>query len=390
MEEIRALLNQRWVLKKNDPDLYFKVKDKLKTYQEFFKDKLGYAMIINPIMIKLEKLPGKTQTWMGIEAFDTPLHYVFLCWILMFLEDKEPEEQFVLSQVIDYINAQPSDEGTIDWTVYQNRRVLIKVLEFFKTEGMMLLSDGDDSGFTHSEASVEVLYENTGASKYFVRRFPFDMTQAKHAKDFETMDWQNEEGDRGIVRRHRVYRRLVMEPVVYQNGSDDQDYLYIKNIRSTLAHDFDKYLGVELHVHKNGAMLLFPDLNGLKNSLPNRKNISDIVLQTCNEIRHNVESGRFVRNLNDSIVISGVKWQMFIGEVRNLYGEGWSKHYRDISGSALYEELTDYMVGFGMLETDETGREITILPLAGKIAGNYPKDYWEKRKDNMHGKLENQ
>ncbi|NDL66790.1 TIGR02678 family protein [Anaerotalea alkaliphila] len=381
MQEIRELLNRRWVLKRKDPELYFRLKDAYGAYQSFFKDKLGYALILNPILVKAEKIPGRPSPWMGIGAFDTPLAYVFLCWLLMFLEEMEPEEQFVLAQVTDHLKSQPIGAEPVDWTVYSNRKTLIKVLHFLQEEEMILVSDGDDSQFAGSEEAVEVLYENTGASKYFMRRFPFDITGVKDPKAFETLDWQSEEGDRGLVRRHRVYRRLVMEPVVYQEGPEDQDYLYIKNQRGLIAGDLEKAVQAELHVHRNGALVLFPDQNSLTDTLPNRKNISDITLQTCREVRRKVEEGEWERDRTDVVVLSKVQWRAFLGQVRETYGEGWSKGYRELGESQLVAELTRYMEEFGLLQVDETHKEIRLLPGAAKLSGDYPKDYWQRGKD---------
>lgn len=378
MNAIKELLNRRWILKREEPELYFSLKDQSKMFGDFFKDKLGYALIINPLLIKLEKLPGKTKPWMGIRTFETPQAYLFLCYILMFLEDREPEEQFILSQITDYIKAQPMQDEPVDWTVYQQRKALIKVLEFTKSEGLILVSDGNDSDFISSQGAVEVLYENTGASKYFVRRFPFDITQVNTPKEFERVDWQSEDADRGILRRHRVYRRLILEPVIYQQGSDDQDYLYIKNQRSVIAHDFDAYLGADLQVHKNGAMLIFPEGQLVTDSIPNRKNSSDIVLQICFEVRKAVEEGSFIRQESDKIPLSRVKWDAFIEQVRETYSEGWSKGYREMSLSHLKAELNDIMSQFGMIEMNAMHKEIILLPAVAKMIGEYPKAYWEQ------------
>lgn len=388
MEEIKILLNKRWILKRTEPDLYFKIKDAHKEYQEFLKDKLGYSLIINPIMVKVEKIPGKPLSWMGIDSFEAPLAYSFLCFILMFLEEKDAEEQFVLSQITDYIKSQFTESESIDWTVYQNRKILIKVMDFCKQEGMILVSDGDDSAFASSESSMEVLYENTGSSKYFVRRFPFDITGLESASEFEEIDWQTDDSDRGLARRHRIYRRLVMEPVVYQSSFEDQDYLYIKNMRSNLTHDMEKYLGADLHIHKNGALLLFQDTSDIDYVLPNRKNLSDIVLQTCLEIRKNVKSENFKRSFDDVITISEVKWKEHLDKVRFIYGEGWSKAYREIGSKALFEDVTEYMISFGMLERHSSSREISIMPLAAKITGNYPEDYWKKKEEKEDGNMD--
>ena len=54
------------------------------------------------------------------------------------------------------------------------------------------------------DAAGEVLYENTGASRYFMRNFSKDITDYGSPKDFLESDWFAMDEDRGIARRHRV------------------------------------------------------------------------------------------------------------------------------------------------------------------------------------------
>ena len=58
------------------------------------------------------------------------MEYAFLCILLMFLEDKGREEQFVLSQITEFIQGNYIGEEKIDWTLYRHRKDLIKVLRF--------------------------------------------------------------------------------------------------------------------------------------------------------------------------------------------------------------------------------------------------------------------
>lgn len=51
--------------------------------------------------------------------------------------------------------------------MYTHRRRLIKVLRYAVTEGILRITDGNDEAFMDDMAG-EVLYENTGASRYFM------------------------------------------------------------------------------------------------------------------------------------------------------------------------------------------------------------------------------
>ena len=93
MNCIEQLLQQRWILKKQNPQLYYEIKDNQKELRKKLQDRFGYVLIINPLLAKLEKIPGKAEAWMGIQEFETIQEYQMFCYLLMYLEDKEIEEQ---------------------------------------------------------------------------------------------------------------------------------------------------------------------------------------------------------------------------------------------------------------------------------------------------------
>ena len=76
MKVLEVLLNNRWILKSRDRELYYQVKEALASGEEkkFLREKLGYQVLINPYMSKVEKLPAAAETWMGISAW-------FLCFL---------------------------------------------------------------------------------------------------------------------------------------------------------------------------------------------------------------------------------------------------------------------------------------------------------------------
>ena len=111
MEELQLLLENFWILREQNKEYYYKIRDQEAHLKPFLEEKLGYKLIINSHMVKLEKVPGEAEAWMGVEDFRYPMDYAFLCLILAFLEDKNPEEQFVLSNITEYLQATyPGDD----------------------------------------------------------------------------------------------------------------------------------------------------------------------------------------------------------------------------------------------------------------------------------------
>ncbi|WP_427338266.1 TIGR02678 family protein [Caloranaerobacter sp. DY30410] len=381
MNELRELLDEYWILKDRDKEKYYRIRDSISKFRSFISDKLGYQIILTSDLIKLEKLPGKAEPWMGIYAFDDKLEYAFLCLLLMFLEDKEKEEQFLLSQLTEFIQGTFPGDEKIEWTLYSHRRHLIKVLKFAIDIGFIKVNDGDEERF-YTDQSTEVLYENTGISKYFMRNFSGNILKYSTLEDLERDEWLDMDTDRGRIRKNRVYRRIIMSPAVYRDGEDDQDYLYIKNYRNMIQADLEKYLQVDLHVHRNGTFLVLDEEKRYKNSFPENRAISDIVLQVNKIIVNKVRNRELSRNAEDIIIVHKTVFDNIIEEVKEKYSVGWSKEYREMKLEKLSKEVINYMKNFSMLRIDEDNNEIIILPLVGKIVGDYPKDFNNKEKEN--------
>ncbi|TJX14949.1 TIGR02678 family protein [Tissierella creatinini] len=377
MKNLEKLLENYWILKDDDKETYYSIKDSLPEYMDFLNEKLGYHVIMNPNMIKLEKLPGKAESWMGIHAFDSTMEYAFLCLVLMFLEDMEREDQFVLSHITEFIQANYPGEEKVDWTLFKHRRSLIKTLRFAANIGLIKVNDGDEQGFANDE-TTEILYENGGSSRYFVRNFTSSILDYSSYKDLENNDLEDINLDRGVFRRHRVYRRLLMSPVVYNEGLDDSDYAYIKNFRNVIENDFEKHLGLPLHVHRNGAMVVLPETHSFRDVFPGSKAISDIVLQMNMLIRKSIENLDIVLDKNDVSTISKVYFETLAARLKEENSLGWSKEYREMTIDRLVVDILDYMEDFNMVSIINEGKEIKVLPLTGKIVGTYARDFKEK------------
>jgi len=377
MKELEILLENYWISKEEDKELYYRIKDSIPEFKQFLNDKLGYHILVNPNLIKLEKLPGKAEAWMGIQEFESTMEYAFLCMILMFLEDKGKEEQFVLSNITEFIQGHYMGEEKVDWTLFRHRKALIRTLRFATSIRILKVDDGDEQGFV-SDESTEILYESTGLSRYFVRNFSVNILGYTSYEDLEDEDLIETDKDRGILRRHRIYRRLLMSPIIYNEGSEDSDYAYIKNFRSVIENDIEKYLELPIHIHRNGTCIILPESHTFKDVFPENKTISEIVLQMNMLIRESVKEEVLELDKDDTVTISTAAFESMIKDLKLQSSMGWSKEYREMSLDRLFEDVLNYMHGFNMIEIINKGKEIRIMPLVGKIVGSYPEDFKEK------------
>lgn len=197
MDALQELLKRKWILRKEDPELYNRVRDSVKEIRKFVQEKFGYMIILTPYLIKLEKIPGYVEEWMGIQEFQSVQEYQMFCFVLLFLESKEREEQFVLSSLTEYIQMQ-FQEGVIDWTHFNTRRQLVRVLKYCLSIHIIELDDGSEEGFIKNK-DTEALYENTGYSRYVIRNFAHDIMDIHSLEDIKKSEWFSMEEDRGVV-----------------------------------------------------------------------------------------------------------------------------------------------------------------------------------------------
>lgn len=371
------LLENYLILKERDKELYYNVKDNIDKYKNFIYDNLAYDIIIKDDFIKLEKIPGIPEEWMGINEFTEIKEYIFFILLITFLEDKNKEEQFILSSITEYIEHNYPDEK-IEWTIFKNRKSLIKVMKFAIDIGIIKKNDGSEEEFSKSETG-DVLYESTGLSRYIVRRFSKDIEDSESYEDLLSDEFSGISKDLGTVRKNRVFRRLLLSPVVYNDENDNGDYDYIKSKRSFIRSTFEENLGWDIHVHKNGALAVLENSNEVKDIFPNKKGESSAVLFINKEVRSKIKSGNFKKEDNDTVIIKNSEFDEFIIEVRKTHGHGFTKALRDASEEVFINMIRNFMKEFSMIREEE---EFTILmPIIGKVLGEYPADYKGEGKD---------
>ena len=376
MKPIELLLEKYWIVKEMDEDNYNKIKTELdEQTQTFIKDKLGYKIIANPYIIKLEKIPGKPQSFMGIQEFTNKLEYLFLCMILIYLETKSRRDQFILSQLIDYLQNLQTEidlkDVTIDFNLYSHRKSMVKVLKYTQELGFIKRYDGDENKFADSIEN-DVLYEVTGISKYFVRNFTSNISDCNLYTDIYEKEQLGLDQDKGIERRQRIYRRLFTENVVYPEDKEDLDYLYIKNYKNTIEQDVDKILDASLEVHKDGSYILLLDNQNFKNTFPNHKAISDVVLFLNTII---IEKMKRENRTEQGIFVSELEFTKLVEETKNRYQDGFSKEFRQKDVKDLVTEAISFMQEFDMVRYHEDQKEYEIMPIVFKIRGTYPKEF---------------
>ena len=379
MTSLDVLLENYWILREQDKEKYeWVISNLTKEEQDFIRYKLGYKLIINPYLIKLEKIPGIPKAWMGINEFQSKYEYVFLCMLLLFLESKSSKEQFVLSGLIDFIENSSLElnlgDVVINFTIFKQRQAMVRVLKFIRNLGFIKLYDGDENKFAENITN-DALYEITGVSKFFVRNFTSNIVDCNLYTDIYEQEQLGLEQEKGLERRRRVYRRLFIENAVYKEKEDDQDFAYIKNYKNILNKDCDELLNSSLEIHKDLAYIVLSDEKAYKNVFPANKAISDVVLFINKELREEIKLEKLKLTNQDKVEISNIEWKNLLLKVKEEYRKGFSKEYRTLTDEDFVYMVTMYMQEFEFVRINEEYHSLEIMPITWKLVGTYPKEF---------------
>lgn len=372
MNEVRRLFENFWICKSSDKEAYYKVKRDIPNFQKFVREQLGWKLIHTENLLKLEKRPAYAECFMGIGEFTDIQDYCILCVVLMYLEDKEEQEQFLLSELIDYVETQLKDDMQIDWTSFSQRKSLVRVLQYVERLQMLRVYEGSSEAFG-AEAGQEVLYENTGYSKYFATSFPMDISPYESWKDFEKTDFKEFQENRGTVRVNRVYRQLAVCPAFYWEKNEDADALYLKNQRQWIAKYLNENLGGHLDIYRNSAFLTLDGDDCYGAVHPRDAMLPEAVLLVCAKLQRELAAGKLEKKENECIYMTREEFSRFVSSCRQEWNAAWSKEYREMDEDRLFERILDYMKNWLMIRCE--GEQITILPAAGRLEGHYPDDF---------------
>lgn len=366
------LLERFWILREREPELYQLIREREKVLKRYIDDKFGFDLIVHQHFIKLEKLPVEAKSWMGMQKFQEPRDYAMFCCALAFTESCMVEEQFLLSDICEEIKDTYPGEFSIDWTNYDHRRSLVRVMKQLEEYSVIRPVEGKIEHFS-MDVEQEVLYEATIYARYFMRSYPRDLSEFHTRDEILETEWERHQTD---YRRKRVYRQLILAPVVYRTEENDDDFLYIRNYRNRLRDDLEEHTMFRLEIFKNAAILVAEEKKQEFTLFPDQKAITDVAIHFATYFQKNLDS--FNWDDFDCIRLTETMFEEMMTDVHKQYGKGWSKQYREGPISQTKNDLIRLLLDWEMLEMEEETRAYVIKPLLGRISGFYPKDWEEK------------
>jgi len=373
-EAAEILLEQFWILREREPEIYQMVREREFVLRNYFLDKLGFRLIVHRSFAKLEKIPAEPETWMGIQSFQHPRDYVLLSLLLAFMEGKSVDEQFLLTELVEELKGMYPELDEIDWNHYEHRKSLVRVMQFVTEQGVLRIIDGDIEGFNYDE-NHEVLFEVPLVSRYFMRSYPKDLYQFDNMNELIEAEWQGEDQNTGSLRRWRIYRKLLLSPVMYSTDVNDPDFLYLRKYRNRIREDIEKHTSFQFELYQNAAMLIQPEKKARFTLFPDNKAIMDIALQFAHITRVKREEEDIPLQYDGSILLTWTDFERWVSLCKETFGFGWSKQYREAKIAQTAGDLYELLEEWKMAAIDRETKTISLYPLLGRLSGRYPKDF---------------
>ena len=343
-ECMQLLLNNFWILKEDDLDNYYKIKRNQHLLRDYINKTLGSRLIIHDRFIKLEKIPAQALESIGLPNFILQTDYIYLCLILLFLEDKTRETYFMLSDLIDYVKntAVALELNNIpNWTLTKERKSLKRAVNFLEKIKVIKLKDASKDDFSDNE-NAEALYISTGLSNYVMRMFNNEIFDIKQEEDFIKDEWTYQNDEKGDIRKYKIYRNLIYTPCIYMNDISKSEIDYLKQLRHHISNELSN-LNYELELTKNMA-LVFENENALtKDSFPNNKRISAIVLIVLTKLYELIKENKIILNEYEIGKISYEDLYNIIIGIKNKYNIYLSKTLKDLTDSAFFDNILDIL-----------------------------------------------
>ncbi|WP_202813850.1 TIGR02678 family protein [Paenibacillus sp. A3] len=370
---MNALLNRPWISKEKDPQLYYWIKEQELEIRDWFMQYTGYSVIINRKLAKLDKAPVVAYSWMGFQEFREPLDYALFTYSLWFLENKTERDQFLLTSLVKEVRDYMSELGMeVDWKNYFHRLSMARALKKLKSLDILQAVDGQESNWALNEEKYNVLYECNSYSRYVLRNFPRELMSYTTMTDMSETQIYGDEADELIRRRrHHLYRRFLLEPIVLDNHWQDELF-YFHGQRKNILTQLKTMFGLIGSRYREGLIFFEPELIADSELFPTLSSISDLTILICGAIRNDVMHGSFGMKVERDGTVRLTKGEIerILIRLKKDYGEYWINDYRKMNSSTLAEEVCCHLVEWGFGEWEDNNFFI-LNAAAGRFIAQY-------------------
>jgi uncharacterized protein (TIGR02678 family) len=361
---VEVLMENFIVERRSDTDTFREILNNEKTIRRFVTENFGYQLKIDSDQAKLEKVPYYAREWMGIKEFRDEIDYMFLMSILAFLEKKQPEEGFLLSDIIEETKQFLYNIQSVDWKKRQDRKSFVNAIQYATNLNLVYIRDGEIESFEESEDG-EVLYFTTSLIRYMFRNFskPIEQIESIEAFLMDGLDTGNP--------HHTLMRKLYFEPVVFFNELSEQEREFIARQRNyeIIKKAIEVYTGFELERSLKCIYLIKKERKRHLKQHPHFNNESYIVTQVAKELSDRLSVMQ--EKPLELWVLSDQEFEDVLQKTKRKNELAWPNTLRQWSFMEYKHMVIQYAREWKLAEYNDITWEITIYPTFIRSIGEY-------------------
>ncbi|KWV58325.1 hypothetical protein AS156_35870 [Bradyrhizobium macuxiense] len=336
--------------------------------REWFAREAGWPLRVERDYARLWKRPSDTSDPTRGWANFNRRRYAIFCLVCAVLARSEP--QITLSALGDQILSLAKDTDLLnrgfilDMADIHDRRNLASACVALGELGVLNAIDGDAESFVKSgqseDRSRDVLYDvNRGPLASILACVRGPSTWPENDEPRTTVDRisaitaeiqpETDEGRRDVS-RHRISRRLLDDPVVYDGTVDEADMQYFINQRGAMANRLALGTGLVVELRSEGIALCDPDGNCSDVAMPADGTDAHVTLLVADHLAH---AGGGVPDR--------LRIERFVAESAERYGRYWRRSAQGEAGARELTAIAIYRLSQLKLITIE-GDRIGVLP----------------------------
>ena len=139
-----------------------------------------------------------------------------------------------------------------------------------------------------------------------------------------------------------------------------------------MSEDLEKTFDCQVHIHKGSAFVFLGNECKMGAVFPGNNVISDILLLVFGEIQERIAQQKWKVSADETCVVDEIDFERMLLEVKQNYGSGFTKNYREMSDGEFLEDVVEQLKRWMFIKKRHKERQIVIYPAVGKMKGSYP------------------
>jgi len=354
---LKLLFENFWIIRAHSPENYNFLRRHQAELKKELNQRFGMNLIIRSQYIQLLKRPHTLAPWMGASDFTSQLDYALFCCCMAYIEGLEADTPFMLDELINDLDLMIPEEITVDWTNYNHRKSLVRVIKKMIHLTLIENIQGETGLFERSEENQEVLYVTTTQSRAFLARAPQSYTEYLTFEDY----WRDIQENLNLEGNQLLYQRLMMEPLIERTEDNEQTFVRLRNYYHHMQEYVETNTPFYFELYRDYAAFTLESRDNWQEIFPSRRVVDEILIQLATLIRES--------SLDFSThgigTIDQTKWHELLLELKENYQQYWSKEFTDMSIEQLSEALFTRGQEWHLFE--QTEKQILIKPALGRL-----------------------